>query len=155
MWYYGVHWWHWFHKTCSRGSALYVTLTVQGQQGNHRVPFHEERYWLISIWQYVYAVSSSFFLCPFSVVTDFSFMFSREQKQQFKELVEVKFHEWLLETGHRQELDSLIPPTIASLKDSNGPEMDTTQVTDAKHVRTGRAVGQSPMACWILMLVLF
>lgn len=38
-------------------------------------------------------------------------MFARKQKQQFKELVEVKFHEWLLEMGHRQELDSLIPST--------------------------------------------
>ena len=137
-----------------RGSALDVTLTAQGQQGNHlMVPFHKERSCQISISKYVYtnlchlqSLSFLLFSC-FSVVTIFSFMFSREQKQQFKELVEVKFHEWLLETGHRQELDSLIPPTIAPLKDSNGSEMDTPQVTDAKHVRTGRAVGQSPMAC--------
>lgn len=54
-------------------------------------------------------------------------MFSRKQKQQFKELVEVKFHEWLLEMGHRQELDSLIP----------------SQVNGTKHMRTGQAVGES------------
>lgn len=74
-------------------------------------------------------------------------MFSREQKRQFKELVEIKFHEWLLETGHRQELDSLIPPTIASLNDSDVPATDTARVNATKHMRTGRAVGESPMAC--------
>ncbi|KAA8593098.1 hypothetical protein FQN60_018553, partial [Etheostoma spectabile] len=73
--------------------------------------------------------------------TVLSFLVSREQKRQFQELVEVKFHEWLLATGHRQELDSLIPPTMASLKDSNGPAVDTSRVHDAKHIRTG----QSPM----------
>ncbi|XP_031604785.2 TBCC domain-containing protein 1 [Oreochromis aureus] len=72
---------------------------------------------------------------------------SKEQKQQFQELVEMKFHEWLLETGHRQELDSLIPPTIASVKDSDGAAADTNQVNDPKHMRTEQAVGQSSMAC--------
>lgn len=65
-------------------------------------------------------------------------MFCREQKQQFKELVEIKFHEWLLETGHRQELDSLIPPTKDSLNDSDDDA--------SRQSRTGRAVGESPMA---------
>lgn len=74
-------------------------------------------------------------------------IFSREQKRQFQELVEVKFHEWLLETGHRQELDSLIPPTIASLKDANEPATDTPRVNDTKLIRSARALGQSPMAC--------
>ncbi|KAK3568916.1 hypothetical protein QTP86_019555 [Hemibagrus guttatus] len=37
---------------------------------------------------------------------------NKEQRQQFQALVEQKFHEWLLETGQRQELDSLLPPTI-------------------------------------------
>ncbi|KAK5860633.1 hypothetical protein PBY51_022095 [Eleginops maclovinus] len=70
---------------------------------------------------------------------------NKEQKRQFQDLVEVKFHEWLLETGHRQELDSLIPPTVSSLKHSNGT---TTQgVNHTRHVRTGRPVEQSPMAC--------
>lgn len=61
--------------------------------------------------------------------------------------MEVKFHEWLLETGHRQELDSLIPPVIAPLKASDGPVMDTPRVNDNKYIKTGRAAGQSPMAC--------
>ncbi|RXM27800.1 TBCC domain-containing protein 1 [Acipenser ruthenus] len=34
---------------------------------------------------------------------------NKEQRKQFQVLVEQKFHEWLLETGHRQQLDSLIP----------------------------------------------
>lgn len=37
---------------------------------------------------------------------------SKEQQLQFQALVEHAFHEWLLETGQRQELDSLLPPTI-------------------------------------------
>lgn len=87
-----------------------------------------------------------------SVLTDVScvcvFSFSREQKRQFQELVEVKFHEWLLETGHRQELDSLIPPAMASLRDSSGiAAAEAPRVPDAKPTRNGRAVGQSPMAC--------
>ncbi|KAM9804462.1 TBCC domain-containing protein 1 [Neosynchiropus ocellatus] len=52
----------------------------------------------------------------------------KEQKSRFQKLVEAKFHEWLLETGHRQELDSLIPPSMSQLKtcdgDKAGPEMD-------------------------------
>uniref|UniRef100_A0A3Q0SSE5 TBCC domain containing 1 n=1 Tax=Amphilophus citrinellus TaxID=61819 RepID=A0A3Q0SSE5_AMPCI len=72
---------------------------------------------------------------------------SKEQKQQFQELVEMKFHEWLLETGHRQELDSLIPPTIASVKEFDGAAGDSARVNDPKHMRTGQAVEQSTMAC--------
>uniref|UniRef100_A0A8C3G635 TBCC domain-containing protein 1 n=1 Tax=Cyclopterus lumpus TaxID=8103 RepID=A0A8C3G635_CYCLU len=73
---------------------------------------------------------------------------NKEQKRQFQELVEVKFHEWLLETGHRQELDSLIPPAMASLRDSSGPAAaETPRVPDAKPTGNGRAVRQSPMAC--------
>ncbi|XP_006636353.2 TBCC domain-containing protein 1 [Lepisosteus oculatus] len=34
---------------------------------------------------------------------------NKEQRRQFQALVEQKFHEWLLESGHRQQLDSLIP----------------------------------------------
>nr|XP_040057898.1 TBCC domain-containing protein 1 [Gasterosteus aculeatus aculeatus] len=45
---------------------------------------------------------------------------NKEQKRQFQELVEVKFHEWLLETGHRQELDSLVPPAAATQRDNDG-----------------------------------
>ncbi|XP_017276589.1 TBCC domain-containing protein 1 [Kryptolebias marmoratus] len=72
---------------------------------------------------------------------------SKEQKRQFQELVELKFHEWLLETGHRQELDSLIPPTTTSPKDSGGAATDPSQVEDATHARTTPEEGQSPMAC--------
>uniref|UniRef100_A0A8C1ZSU6 TBCC domain-containing protein 1 n=1 Tax=Cyprinus carpio TaxID=7962 RepID=A0A8C1ZSU6_CYPCA len=35
---------------------------------------------------------------------------NKVQRWQFQALVEQKFHEWLLETGRRQELDSLLPP---------------------------------------------
>ncbi|XP_031441310.1 TBCC domain-containing protein 1 isoform X2 [Clupea harengus] len=38
---------------------------------------------------------------------------NKEQRRQFQVLVEQKFHEWLLATGQRQELDSLIPPAAA------------------------------------------
>ncbi|XP_019960127.2 TBCC domain-containing protein 1 isoform X2 [Paralichthys olivaceus] len=72
---------------------------------------------------------------------------NKEQKRQFQELVEVKFHEWLLETGNRQELDSLIPPAIASPHDSNRPATDTLRVNDTTHIRNGPSMGQSPMAC--------
>lgn len=70
---------------------------------------------------------------------------NKEQKKKFQELVEMKFHEWLLQTGHRQELDSLIPPTLTSLSDSNGAL--TGAGNDGKAVRNGRAVGPSPLAC--------
>lgn len=50
-------------------------------------------------------------------------MSCREQKLQFKELVEVKFHEWLLEMGHRRELDSLIPPTMPTVKNSQAESL--------------------------------
>ncbi|XP_069033505.1 TBCC domain-containing protein 1 [Embiotoca jacksoni] len=72
---------------------------------------------------------------------------NKEQKRQFQELVETKFHEWLLGTGNRQELDSLIPPMIASLKDSDGALSDTAPDNDSRHTRPGRGVGRSPMAC--------
>ncbi|XP_028250224.1 TBCC domain-containing protein 1 isoform X2 [Parambassis ranga] len=73
---------------------------------------------------------------------------NKEQKLQFQELVEIKFHEWLLETGHRQELDSLIPPTVACLKDSDAVATDAAQNNDNKHIGiVSREKGQSPMAC--------
>ncbi|XP_058475384.1 TBCC domain-containing protein 1 [Solea solea] len=50
---------------------------------------------------------------------------NKEQKQKFEELVGVKFHEWLLKTGNRQELDSLIPPTMTPVHESNGPATDS------------------------------
>ncbi|XP_052013948.1 TBCC domain-containing protein 1 isoform X2 [Apodemus sylvaticus] len=39
---------------------------------------------------------------------------TKEQRKQFQVLVEDKFYEWLVSTGHRQELDSLVPPPTAS-----------------------------------------
>ncbi|XP_024116285.1 TBCC domain-containing protein 1 [Oryzias melastigma] len=45
---------------------------------------------------------------------------SKEQKKLFQDLVEVRFHEWLLASGHRQELDSLAPPTLADLRAEEG-----------------------------------
>lgn len=63
----------------------------------------------------------------------------------FQDLVEVKFHEWLLETGHRQELDSLIPPTTTPSKDSDGSAVRQPRVPDTKHIRPGAAGGQSPL----------
>ncbi|NWI61165.1 TBCC1 protein, partial [Calyptomena viridis] len=35
---------------------------------------------------------------------------SKEQRKQFQMLVENKFYEWLVQTGNRQQLDSLVPP---------------------------------------------
>ncbi|XP_008436039.1 TBCC domain-containing protein 1 [Poecilia reticulata] len=64
---------------------------------------------------------------------------NKEQKQQFQELVELKFHEWLLETGHRQELDSLIPTMANSQKNSDGAATDSSRVKDAKPVQTTAA----------------
>ncbi|XP_040858799.1 TBCC domain-containing protein 1 isoform X2 [Ochotona curzoniae] len=39
---------------------------------------------------------------------------TKEQRKQFQVLVENKFYEWLVSTGHRQQLDSLVPPAVAS-----------------------------------------
>lgn len=151
---------HWLSEKLACG-ALHSTWPWQHsdqQEIHHWMLFHEDQRDLDllicffitvfnSILSHVPPLCRSIVHCCFSLLTEFSFVFSREQKQQFKELVEVKFHEWLLETGHRQELDSLIPPTIDSLNDSD--------VNATKQTRTGRAVGESPMACWIVGLALF
>lgn len=39
---------------------------------------------------------------------------TKEQRKQFQAFVENKFYEWLVKTGHRHQLDSLIPHTAAS-----------------------------------------
>lgn len=39
---------------------------------------------------------------------------TKEQRKQFQVLVENKFYEWLVSTGHRQQLDSLVSPPAAS-----------------------------------------
>uniref|UniRef100_A0A1A8LIY8 TBCC domain-containing protein 1 n=2 Tax=Nothobranchius pienaari TaxID=704102 RepID=A0A1A8LIY8_9TELE len=66
---------------------------------------------------------------------------NKEQKRQFQELVELKFHEWLLDTGHRQELYSLIPPAVTSLEDPKEAATDTIRVKDRKHSRTAPEEG--------------
>ncbi|NWR79547.1 TBCC1 protein, partial [Centropus unirufus] len=38
---------------------------------------------------------------------------TKDQRKQFQMLVENKFYEWLVETGNRQQLDSLVPPAAA------------------------------------------
>ncbi|KAI1885316.1 hypothetical protein AGOR_G00218890 [Albula goreensis] len=77
---------------------------------------------------------------------------TKDQRRQFQALVEQKFHEWLLESGHRQQLDSLIPPTVTtSAEEPSGTWVDTygpkhrpgeTNPEGSRH-----AVGQTPMAC--------
>ncbi|XP_012662390.1 TBCC domain-containing protein 1 [Otolemur garnettii] len=39
---------------------------------------------------------------------------TKDQRKQFQVLVENKFYEWLINTGHRQQLDSLVPPAAGS-----------------------------------------
>uniref|UniRef100_A0A8D0HP26 TBCC domain-containing protein 1 n=1 Tax=Sphenodon punctatus TaxID=8508 RepID=A0A8D0HP26_SPHPU len=39
---------------------------------------------------------------------------TKDQRKQFQVLVENKFYEWLIHTGHRQQLDSLVPPAAGS-----------------------------------------
>ncbi|CAB1328621.1 unnamed protein product [Coregonus sp. 'balchen'] len=43
---------------------------------------------------------------------------------QFQALVEQKFHEWLLESGHRQELDRLIPLCVTSQDPSDSDSLE-------------------------------
>ncbi|XP_029936465.1 TBCC domain-containing protein 1 [Myripristis murdjan] len=71
---------------------------------------------------------------------------NKKQRRQFQELVERKFHEWLLESGHKQELDSLIPPTLHSQEPPNGPAGDFKS-NDTTYVGTRQGAGQTPMAC--------
>ncbi|XP_054569790.1 TBCC domain-containing protein 1 isoform X3 [Eptesicus fuscus] len=39
---------------------------------------------------------------------------TKDQRKQFQVLVENKFYEWLINTGHLQQLDSLVPPAAGS-----------------------------------------
>ncbi|XP_056355224.1 TBCC domain-containing protein 1 [Oenanthe melanoleuca] len=39
---------------------------------------------------------------------------SRAERKQFQSVVENKFYEWLVQTGNRQQLDSLVPPATGS-----------------------------------------
>uniref|UniRef100_A0A673TCQ5 TBCC domain-containing protein 1 n=1 Tax=Suricata suricatta TaxID=37032 RepID=A0A673TCQ5_SURSU len=39
---------------------------------------------------------------------------TKDQRKQFQVLVENEFYEWLISTGHRHQLDSLVPPAAGS-----------------------------------------
>ncbi|NXD28996.1 TBCC1 protein, partial [Spelaeornis formosus] len=39
---------------------------------------------------------------------------TRDQRKQFQAVVENKFYEWLVQTGNRQQLDSLVPSAVSS-----------------------------------------
>jgi len=41
---------------------------------------------------------------------------TRDQRKEFQALVEARFHIWLSETGHKQELDSLVVPLQSTLE---------------------------------------
>ncbi|XP_064832858.1 TBCC domain-containing protein 1-like isoform X3 [Oncorhynchus masou masou] len=72
---------------------------------------------------------------------------NKEQRRQFQALVEQKFHEWLLESGHRQELDSLIPPCIASQDPSDSDSLEA-RTNDTRQEGTSiREVGQTRLPC--------
>lgn len=49
------------------------------------------------------ALINSYFLLSLSIY--------REQQKHFQALVEQKFNEWLVKTGNRHQLDSLVPPS--------------------------------------------
>ncbi|XP_061092009.1 TBCC domain-containing protein 1 [Conger conger] len=66
----------------------------------------------------------------------------KDQRRQFQALVEQKFHEWLLESGHRQQLDCLIPPTLTS-----GPGESSGSWVDAyspDHSKSGEMNPEGP-----------
>ncbi|XP_055008380.1 TBCC domain-containing protein 1 isoform X2 [Boleophthalmus pectinirostris] len=69
---------------------------------------------------------------------------NKEQRSQFQALVEMKFHEWLLETGHRKELDSLSPALLAPQKTPNNPNSLTANGDSI--VTNGQAKGRSTAA---------
>ncbi|KAJ8396313.1 hypothetical protein AAFF_G00018900 [Aldrovandia affinis] len=74
---------------------------------------------------------------------------TKDQRRQFQAVVEQKFHEWLLESGHRQQLDSLIPSTVpaegssGSLVDTCGPNHRSGETNPE---RPRQAAGQTPTA---------
>ncbi|XP_035629955.1 TBCC domain-containing protein 1 [Oncorhynchus keta] len=72
---------------------------------------------------------------------------NKEQRRQFQALVEQKFHEWLLESGHRQELDSLIPPCIASQDPSDSDSLEARTNDTRQKGSSIREVGQTRLPC--------
>ncbi|XP_076857573.1 TBCC domain-containing protein 1 [Brachyhypopomus gauderio] len=75
---------------------------------------------------------------------------NKEQRRQFQVLVEQKFHEWLLETGQRQELDSLLPPTITPSYPTGHKPSDSDPSEPLHHRKeqaAKQAVGRTPTVC--------
>ncbi|XP_036401354.1 TBCC domain-containing protein 1 [Megalops cyprinoides] len=77
---------------------------------------------------------------------------TKEQRRQFQALVEQKFHEWLLESGNRQQLDSLIPPAVTvSAEDTSGSWVDAyspkRRSSEANREGPREPAGQAPTAC--------
>ncbi|XP_010878281.2 TBCC domain-containing protein 1 isoform X2 [Esox lucius] len=72
---------------------------------------------------------------------------NKEQRRQFQAVVEQKFHEWLLESGHRQELDSLIPPSITSADHSDNDGLEARPLDTRPEETCSRPEGHTPMPC--------
>uniref|UniRef100_A0A3B3ZVI2 C-CAP/cofactor C-like domain-containing protein n=1 Tax=Periophthalmus magnuspinnatus TaxID=409849 RepID=A0A3B3ZVI2_9GOBI len=73
---------------------------------------------------------------------------NKEQRRQFQALVEMKFHEWLLETGHRKELDSLSPPLLAPQNNPNGQHTSSLKAANGDSViANGQTKEPSTAAC--------
>ncbi|KAG9271185.1 TBCC domain-containing protein 1 [Astyanax mexicanus] len=76
---------------------------------------------------------------------------NKEQRRQFQALVEQKFHEWLLETGQRQELDSLVPPTVAQANSTDCSQSSCSSEPSLQHqkdqVSRQAAAGRTSTVC--------
>ncbi|KAL6485256.1 hypothetical protein MHYP_G00073010 [Metynnis hypsauchen] len=75
---------------------------------------------------------------------------NKEQRRQFQALVEQKFHQWLLETGKRQELDSLLPPTIGQPNPTDHSQSTCStkpSLQQQKDQTSQQAAGQTPTVC--------
>ncbi|XP_064803162.1 TBCC domain-containing protein 1-like [Oncorhynchus masou masou] len=79
---------------------------------------------------------------------------NKERWRQFQALVEQKFHDWLLESGHRHGLDSLIPPCIPFQDASHSDSLEAGP-NDTRQEGTSRwTVGRTPFALltfWVLV----
>ncbi|XP_056610967.1 TBCC domain-containing protein 1 isoform X2 [Triplophysa dalaica] len=75
---------------------------------------------------------------------------NKVQRRQFQALVEQKFHEWLLETGQRQELDSLLPPTLnpsSSVDHWTSSHTLDSALHPMKDQPPQQAMGRTPTVC--------
>ncbi|XP_072542725.1 TBCC domain-containing protein 1 [Salminus brasiliensis] len=77
---------------------------------------------------------------------------NKEQRRQFQALVEQKFHEWLLETGQRQELDSLVPPAVAQSNPADRSQSTCSSEPSLQHQndqasRQPAAAGRTSTVC--------